>query len=126
MSYTRRNLSVNFRLTPQEYGAINYLRFRKGMNLAHISDILGRSLATIHRVTDMLTHETVDNRGQRHTAYATRQLAFSKQVKTLRLRLKMWFTGLVDTLEEALEMNLVPLALIASENIIEEEDEEPA
>jgi len=95
------------------------------MNMRHIQEVLGRSLATIHRVSSLYVHETVDNRGQKHSEYISRQNVFSRQKSILQIRLKLWFSGLADSLQEALEMPMVPLALISSENSCEDKGEEP-
>jgi len=96
------------------------------MNISHIHDVLDRSLATIHRVTNMNRLENVDNRGQTDSEYASRQLAFSHEKKNIQIRLKLWFNDIVDTIQEAFETPMIPLALIQSENSQAEEDEDPA
>jgi len=119
------NLSASFRLTPREYGAIQYLRFTKRMNMQHIATVLGRSLATIHRVTGPLKIAGhVDNRGQSASQVNQRQYQFINSKPTIKLSVRLWLRGLVDSLAEAFDKRVIRLAL--SESSGDEDPEDPA
>ena len=122
------NLSGNFRLTSREYGAVNYMRRKMGMNLKHISEVLGRSPASVHRVLRIGNALNIDNRGQTRTTSNNRRYNHLMNRRNLRIRIRMWFHGIVDTLQEALEVRNIPLPLLKklSESSTLEEDEDPA
>lgn len=122
------SLSGAFRLTSREYGAVNYMRRRMNMNLTHIASALGRSVASIHRVIRVGAPCPVDNRGQTKTAYGNRRYAFDMNKRSLRLRVRMYFLGIVDTLQEALDAQSIPLPLLKklSESTGDSEEEDPA
>ena len=120
------SLSGSFRLTNREYGAVNYLRYAKRMNIAHIAKILDRSLSTIHHAVSLNILEHLDNRGQSKTEAKNRNANFSFNEKALRIRIKMWLIGLCDTIKEAMQTPLAPLPLIVTENTGDEQDEDPA
>ena len=96
------------------------------MNLTNIAKVLGRSVASVHRVLRIGTPCHVDNRGQTKTTYNNRRYTFDMNKRNLQIRVRMWFLGLVDTIQEALDMPMIPLALIESENQTLDEDEDPA
>ena len=122
------SLSGSFRLTSREYGAVNYLRHRKRMNLKNIAEVLGRSPASVHRVLRIGNNLNIDNRGQTRTTSNNRRYSYLMNRRTLRIRIRMWFHGIVDTLQEALEVRNIPLPLLKklSESSDSEEDEDPA
>ncbi len=124
-SYT--SLSGKFRVAPREYGAVNYLRYRRQMNIAHIAELMGRSLATVHRILSMRPVDHVDNRGQTKSVYQSRTRSFALGKNLMRLQIKTWLRGLADTVTEALEDRTLTAALIRLLSEISEgdEDEDP-
>lgn len=125
-SYT--SLSGTFRVSPREHGAINYLRYRRRMNIAHIASLMERSLATVHRVLSLRVLDHVDNRGQAKSVYQGRARSFAAGRALMRLQLKTWLRGLTDTVIEAFENKTLTAALtrLLTENSEGEEDEDPA
>lgn len=115
-------------MSSREHGAINYLRYRHGMNISHIADLAGRSLATVHRVLSIRPIDHVDNRGQTKSVYQGRARSFAAGRALMRLQLKTWLRGFADTVIEAFEDRTLTAALIRllSENSEGEEDEDPA
>ena len=122
------SLSGSFRLQSREYGAVNYMRRKMGMNISHIATVLGRSPASIHRVIRIGSHCPVDNRGQTRTTSNNRRYNYLMNRRSLRIRIRMWFHGIVDTLQEALEVRNLPLPLLRklSESCADEDEEDPA
>ncbi len=122
------SLSGKFRLSSREYGAVNYMRRRMGMNMSHIAEVLGRSPASVHRVLRIGNALNIDNRGQTRTTSNNRRYNHLMNRRTLRIRIRMWFHGIVDTLQEALEVRNIPLPLLKklNESSDSEEDEDPA
>ena len=121
------SLSRTFRVSSREYGAINYLRYRQGLNIAHIADLAGRSLATVHRVLSLRVVDHVDNRGQTKAVYQGRARSFAASRALMRLQLKTWLRGFADTVIEAFEDRTLTAALIRllTENSEGEDDAEP-
>ena len=120
------NLSGNFRLASREYGAVNFLRNKMRMNIDHIAKVLGRSKASVHRVIRISGLPRIDNRGQTKNAWKVRQYDFDHMKHNLRIKVKLYLKGLVDTLDEALVIRMVPLSFFECENSDGEEDEDPA
>lgn len=119
------NLSESFRLTPREYGAIQFLRFNKRLNMEHIASLLGRSLATIHRVTDPLKkYASVDNRGQTVNQVNARRYQYTTSKSMVRLGVRLWLKGLVDSMQEAFDMRVI--RRLVSESSGDEDDQDPA
>jgi IS30 family transposase len=123
MAYTN-SLSQSFHLTPRESGAVNYLRYAKRMNMEQIASLLGRSLATVHRVTNLNRVGSVDNRGQCANAVNVRRYQFAMARPMMKLSLRLWLRGLVDSLSEAFDARIVKR--IISESSGDEEDQDPA
>jgi IS30 family transposase len=123
-SNTYGSLSGSFRLTPRESGAVNYLRYTKRMNMDQIASLLGRSLATVHRVTNLNRVGRVDNRGQCANAVNVRRYQFAMARPMIRLSLRLWLRGLVDSLSEAFDARIVKRIL--SESSGDEDAEDPA
>ncbi len=126
--HTHTSLSRTFRVSSREHGAINYLRYRQGLNIAHIANLAGRSLATVHRVLSIRVVDHVDNRGQTKSVYQGRASSSAAGRALMRLQLKTWLRGFADTVIEAFEDRTLAAALIRllSENSEGEEDEDPA
>lgn len=122
------SLSGSFRLSPREYGAINYLRYRKQMNIAQISELLNRSMSTVHRVLSIDRIGNIDNRGRTRTECINVRRIFKMSKHLLSLQLKTYLQGFIDTVAEALENGALADALkaILSENTGLEDEEEPA
>ena len=123
------SLSGSFRLTNKEYGAINYLRYSRRWNIAHIADILGRSLSTVHRVLTISNLERLDNRGRKQSEARSCEASYRGNKPTLRIQLKLWFDGYVDTLKQAMAQGVVSWTLVKmllTENSIASQDEDPA
>ena len=120
------SLSGSFRLTNREYGAVNYLRYARRMNIAHIAEVLDRSLSTIHHAASMNIHEHIDNRGQSKVVAKNRSRIFAFERLVLKTRVKMWLVGLCESLAEAMKTPVAPLPLIVTENTVDEEAEDPA
>lgn len=122
------SLSGSFRVSSREYGAINYLRYRRRMNLSHIAELLDRSLATVHRVLSLRVVDAVDNRGQTKSVYQGRARSFAVGRALMRLQLKTWLRGFADTVIEAFENQALTAALmkLLTENSEGDEDEDPA
>lgn len=121
---TYDSLSGSFRLTPRESGAVNYLRYAKRMNMEQIASLLGRSLATVHRVTNLNKVGRVDNRGQCANAVNVRRYQFAMARPMMKLSLRLWLRGLADSLNEAFDARIVKRIL--SESSGDEEDQDPA
>lgn len=121
---TTHSLSQSFRLTPREYGAVNYLRYNKRMNMEHIASLLGRSLATVHRVTNLNNIGRVDNRGQQANQVNVRRYQFAVSKPMMKLSLRLWLRGLVDSLSEAFDARIVKR--LVSESSGDEDAEDPA
>jgi len=98
------------------------------MNIAHIANLAGRSLATVHRVLSLRVVDAVDNRGQTKAVYQGRARSFAAGRSLMRLQLKTWLRGFADTVIEAFEDRTLTAALIRLLSEISEgnEDEDPA
>lgn len=125
---SKRSLSGSFRLSPREHGAINHLRYRRNMNLQHIATLLNRSVATVHRALNIRPLDHVDNRGQTRTAYKARAQAFVRRMSLMKLQLKTYLAGLVETVAEALENGALTATLqrLLSENSGSTDEDDPA
>jgi len=121
------SLSGSFRLTAHEYGSINYLRNRRGMNIANIAKLLRRSTATVHRVLSLNPFCHLDNRGEQPNLTLSRRAAFRQQYKEFTLRLRLLFKGLIDTPRDAFESAVMTqvIASLLSENIPDSECLDP-
>ena len=121
------SLSGSFRVSPREHGAINYLRYRRRMNLTHIAELMERSVATVHRVLSLRVVDHVDNRGQTKSVYQGRARSFAAGRALMRLQIKTWLRGFADTVIEAFEDRTLTAALIRllTESSEGEEDEDP-
>lgn len=126
--HNHTSLSKTFRVSSREHGAINYLRYRKKLNIAHIAVLAKRSVATVHRVLSIRVVDHVDNRGQTKAVYQSRARNFAAGRALMKLQLKTWLRGFADTVVEAFEDRVLTAALIRllSENSEGEEDEDPA
>jgi hypothetical protein len=94
------------------------------MNMEQIASLLGRSLATVHRVTNLNKVGRVDNRGQSENQVNVRRYQFAIARPMIKLSLRLWLRGLVDSLNEAFDARIVKRIL--SESSGDEEDLDPA
>lgn len=77
------------------------------MNVAHIAELLKRSLATVHRVLTLNPYEHIDNRGQTRTQQLNTKAFYERMKPVFQVRLKMWLNGAAETLKEAMEAPVV-------------------
>lgn len=82
------------------------------MNVAHIAELLHRSLATVHRVLSLNPFERIDNRGQTRTQYLNGKSHYLRMKPVFRIRLKLWLDGLCQTMKEAMESPVVSWDLV--------------
>ncbi len=97
------------------------------MNLAHIAELMGRSVATVHRILSLRVVDHVDNRGQTKSVYQGRTRSFALGKNLMRLEIKTWLRGLADAVTGALEDRTLTIALmkLLSESSEGDEDEDP-
>lgn len=117
------SLSGSFRVDGKELAAICALRSRR-MSMNWIAEALGRSRATVHRYVGEMR---VDNRRNTPTSRGKGRRTFQERLPMIRLKLRMYFKGLFDSIAEALDCKHVPIRCLslASENSEAQNGDEP-
>jgi len=122
-------LSGTYRVGAKELGAMCELRINRKMRLSinQIADVFDRSTSTVHSYVGKLKY---DNRRAHPTVRRNRNRQFTFMLPSLRLKIKMYFKGLFQTIEEALLCKTIPISsldwFLETENSPIEEEEDPA
>lgn len=126
------SLTGTYRLAPRERFAIQELH-RRRLGQGQIAQLLGRSTSTVNsHVADSVEKGYIAENDNRRHAPLTRtrgRNAFLSGLTILRVKVKLYLRGIIDTLKEAL--NITPgqalaVALSEAENTPGEQQEDPA
>jgi len=117
------SLSGTYRVSNIELGTICALRTKR-MSINIIAKLLKRSTATVHAYVKPMK---IDNRRNPPKSRTKGRNSWLSKLKTLRIKLKLYFLGVYESIQQALDDPMIPqrVLYLASENTIISEALEP-